>query len=590
MNVPLARTDNPLDAISVEVIHNGLRSIADECFIALMKSAYSTNIKERHDHSACIMDAAGRLVVQASLSQSIHLSSMLGHVRAVLAKYALEELKPGDVLISNDPFVAGGTHLPDVNFAMPVFVEGRVVAFSCNIAHHVDIGGMAAGSMSSNMTEIFQEGLRLPVVRLISGGTIVDDVMNLILLNVRVPAERRGDYFAQIAACRLGEKRLREFCSSQGLSRVLGTFNAVIERTRLRMRRAIGAIPDGVYTFSDVMENDGNGTTNIPIRLSLEISGDHVRLDFTGTSRQVAGNINCPLTATQSAIGYVLKALIDPEAPNNQGILDVIDIVAEPGCLVNPIFPAAVAYRAHTTQRIIDVVLGAMAQALPERVIAASNGSNTTAVFSGIDPRTNRPYLYLETLGGGCGARSYKDGKDGVQQHIANTANLPIEAIETEYPLRVLEYSLVPDSGGAGEFRGGLSLRRTIEPVGHACTFNGAGERFVIHPWGLFGGTDGEIGRMYLVGHGGPDIDLGGKPVPMVCPESHAIEISTPGAGGYGDPRKRDRRRVARDWRSGKFTVEYVAEHYGLSETELELLPWDADSFDYEEQAPGWRY
>ena len=230
-------------------------------------------------------------------------------------------------------------------------------------------------------------------------------------------------------------------------------------------------------------------------------------MDFTGTSRQVRGNINCPLTATQSAIGYVLKALLDPEAPNNQGILDVIEIEAESGSLLNPVFPAAVAYRAHTTQRIIDVVIGALAPALPERVIAASNGSNTTAVFSGVDPRSDRPYLYLETLGGGCGARSFTDGKDAVQQHIANTANLPIEAIETEYPLRVREYSLVGDSGGAGQFRGGLSMRRTIEPIGHSCLFNGAGERFVKHPWGLFGGGDGEIGRMRLVGSDGSATD-----------------------------------------------------------------------------------
>jgi N-methylhydantoinase B len=590
MNVPFDRSGSKvLDAISIEVIHNGLRSIADECFIALMKSAYSTNIKERHDHSACIMDATGRIVVQASLSQSIHLSSMLGHVHALLRQYKLEDLREGDILISNDPFVAGGTHLPDVNFAMPIFVDGRVVAFTCNIAHHVDIGGMAPGSMSSTMTEIFQEGLRLPVVRLVSSGMIVDDIMNLILLNVRVPHERRGDYFAQIAACRLGTQRMVEYCGAKGADRVLATFDEVISRTRARMRRAIRDVPDGVYTFSDVMENDGNGATDIPIRLSLEVEGDRICLDFTGTGRQVAGNINCPLTATQSAVGYVLKALLDPEAPNNQGLLDVIDIVAEPGSLLNPVFPAAVAYRAHTTQRVIDVVLGALAAALPERVIAASNGSNTTIVFSGRDPRTDRTYLYLETLGGGCGARSFKDGKDGVQQHIANTANLPIEAIETEYPLRVREYSLIPDTGGAGRYRGGLSLRRTIEPVGHACLFNGAGERFVRPPWGLFGGSDGATGRIRLLDEGEAGIDLGGKPPPMVCPEGCAIEISTPGAGGYGEPQIREPARLAADYRSGKFTAAYIAANYGIEERELTGLPFDDGAFDYEETRPNWR-
>ena len=369
---------------------------------------------------------------------------------------------------------------------------------------------------------------------------------------------------------------------------MVATFGEIIDRTQKRLRKAIANVPDGLYTFEDVMEDDGNGTKDIPICLAIEIKGDKILFDFKGTSRQVAGNINCPLTATQSAIGYVLKALLDPEVSNNQGILDVIEIVAEPGSLLNPVFPAAVAYRAHTTQRVIDIVLGALASALPERVIGASNGSNTTAVFSGNDPRTGRPYLYLETLGGGCGARSFKDGKDGVQQHIANTANLPIEAIETEYPLRVREYSLVSDSGGAGKFRGGLSLRRSIEPVDHACQFNGAGERFVRHPWGLFGGRDGAIGRIRLVEHDNTGIDLGGKPVPMICGKGQAIEICTPGAGGYGKPTERELTNLARDWRSGKFTEAYLLEHYGLSSVQLEKLPWDPDTFDHEELRPPW--
>jgi len=589
VTVQFAGEENVLDAISVEVIHNGLRSIADECFVALMKSAYSTNIKERHDHSACIMDATGRLVVQAGLSQSIHLSSMLGHVRALLARYGTKDLKPGDILISNDPYVSGGTHLPDVNFAMPVFAGDRVVAFCCNIAHHVDIGGMAPGSMSSNMTEIFQEGLRLPVIKLVSEGRMVDDILNLILLNVRVSSERRGDYFAQLAACRLGEKRLCEFCERQGIGRVLATFDDVIDRTHMRMRRAIGAIPDGRYDFTDFMESDGNDTVDIPVRLSLKVKGEKICLDFTGTSRQVAGNINCPLTATESAIGYVLKALLDPSAPNNQGILDVIEIVAEPGSLLNPVFPAAVAYRAHTTQRVIDVVLGALANALPKQVIGASNGSNTTAVFSGTDPRNGRAYLYLETLGGGCGARSFKDGKDGVQQHIANTANLPVEAIETEYPLRVREYGFVRDSGGAGKFRGGLGLRRTIEPVNHSCRFNGAGERFVRSPWGLFSGYAGVIGHMRLIDENGSNTELGGKPLPMDCPEGSAIEICTPGAGGYGEPLDRDRRSILRDWRSGKFTADYISNMYCIEASELENMQSDDDEFDYENLMPIWQ-
>jgi N-methylhydantoinase B len=447
---------------------------------------------------------------------------------------------------------------------------------------------MAAGSMSSTMTTIYQEGLRIPVVRLVSGGALNNDILNLVLLNVRVPEERRGDYFAQIAACRLGEQRLREFCSEQGTERVVATFSEVINRTQTRMRKAIRKIPDGRYKFRDFMESDGQGTENIEISLDLTVNDDQIRFDFSGTSPQVSGNINCPLTATQSAVGYVLKALLDPAAPNNQGLLDVIDIIAEPGSLLNPKFPAAVAYRAHTTQRVIDVVLGALASAIPEKIIGASNGSNTTAVFSGTDPRSGQPYLYLETLGGGCGARSFKDGKDGVQQHIANTANLPIEAIESEYPLRVREYSLVPDSGGAGRYRGGLSLRRTIEPIGHCCVFNGAGERFVTAPWGIFGGKNGAIGEMRMLDPQGGAVDLGGKPAPLPCPAGNAIEISTPGAGGYGDPKARDPISIARDWRSGKFTSRYILHNYGIAEEQLTAIPTARDCADYVDTSPSW--
>ncbi len=572
-----------IDPITIEVIHNGLRSVSDESYIALMKSAYSTNIKERHDHSTCLMDAHGRIIVQATQTQSVHLSSMLGHVQAVLANHGVSDIREGDIFISNDPYVAGGSHLPDVNFAMPVFIGDELVAFSCNIAHHADIGGMAPGSMSSNMTEIYQEGLRIPVIRLFAGGSLVNDVLSLILLNVRLPEERRGDYFAQVASCRLAERRLQELFATHGLDRVGRVFDEIIQRTELRLRRAIASIPDGVYRFEDVMDDDGNGTFRIPIRLAITVAGERIGFDFTGTSPQVLGNINCPFTATQSAVCYTMKALLDPDAANNQGILNVMEIAAEQGSLLNPVFPAAVAYRSHTTQRVVDVVMGAMAAALPERVLGASNGSNTTAIFSGVDPRNRNPYLYLETLGGGCGGRARRDGKDGVQQHIANTANLPVEAIESEYPLRVREYSLAPDTGGAGRHRGGLALRRIIQPIGHDCIFTGAGERFAIRPWGVFGGTPGATGRFTLTSSDGTRKDLGGKPTPMPCRAGERIEIQSPGAGGYGSPAARDIRRLAIDWHSGKFSASYMMENYGLNAEAAAALPYEGIEPDYDD-------
>ena len=576
-------TSTVLDPISLEVIYNSLRSVADEMYVALMKSAYSVNIKERQDHSTCLMDASGRTVALADKTQCIHLSSMQGHVAAVLEKFPQSQIREGDMFISNDPYAAKGSHLPDVNFAMPVFVDGELLAFSCNIAHHADIGGMSPGSMSSSMTEIYQEGVRMPVVRLFRGGELVNDVFDLILLNVRLPEERRGDYFAQVAACRLGEQRLKALARANGVGALKATFQEVMARTEMRLRRAVKTIPDGEYAFEDRMDDDGGDARDIPIKLKVTVAGDRLAFDFTGTAPQVRGNINCPLNATVASVCYTVKALLDPDVANNQGLINAVDVTAEPGTLVHSTFPAAVAYRSHTTQRIIDVVMGAMAQVLPEAVLAASNGSNTTAIFSGVDPRTDKPYLYLETYGGGCGARSFKDGKDGVQQHIANTANLPVEAIEKEYPLIVEEYSLASDTGGAGKYRGGLALKRVIRPLDHSCLFTGAGERFRNPPWGLFGGRAGAIGRFMQVEDGGHETLLPTKPAPMACGPHQKIVIQSPGAGGYGDPAGRDPARLAVDWHSGKFSQAYMADGYGLDRNALDTLPRDEDALDYVE-------
>ena len=550
-----------LDPVSLEILSNALRSVTDETYVALMKSAYSTNIKERHDHSTAIMDPEGRLVVQAAQSLPIHIASMSGLMTTLLGKYG-NDLRDGDIFVANDPHVAGGTHLPDVNLAMPVFAGGEPIAFLCNIAHHADIGGMAAGSMAGGMSEIYQEGLRIPVVKLLREGELQQDLLDLLLLNVRVPEERRGDYFAQIAACRLGARRLHEVIGAHGAESVSHAFEEVIERTEQRMRDAIETIPDGVYEFEDVMDGDGLDARAIPIRVRIRIAGRRAHFDFHGTSAQVPGNINVTLNATRASVCYSLKALLDPDVPNNEGVLNVAEIESEPGTLLNATFPASVASRAHTCQRIVDVVLGALAPALPERVVAAANGANTTAVFAGIDPRSGSSYVYLETLGGGMGARPDRDGKDGVQVHITNTSNLPVEAIEAEYPLRVEEYSLVEDSGGAGRFRGGTGLRRSVRPVGHECDFNGVGERFSHPPWGLFGGASGASGRFLLREGGGAPRRLPDKTGKVRVGPEQCVVVETPGAGGYGPASERAAEGIAADRGSGKFSGAFMQRHY----------------------------
>ncbi len=554
-------TDTKLDPIGLEIIFNGLRSVTDETYVALMKSAYSTNIKERHDHSTAIMDPRGRLVVQAVESLPIHIASMSGLMECLLVKFG-HNIREGDIFVANDPHVAGGTHLPDVNMAMPVFIGGELTAFMCNIAHHADIGGMSPGSMAAGMSEIYQEGLRIPVIKLFREGELQQDILDLLLLNVRVPLERRGDYFAQIAACRLGRRRLAEVVATHSLPVVRTAFDEIIQRTEERLRNAINEIPDGVYEFEDVMDGDGLATFDIPIRVRITVEGKRIQFDFAGTSKQVPGNINVTMNATQASVCYSLKALLDPELPSNQGVLDAAEILAEKGTMLNGAFPAPVAARAHTCQRIVDVVFGALAQALPDRVVAAANGANTTAVFAGIDPRSGDGYVYLETLGGGMGARSMKDGKDGVQVHITNTSNLPVEAIETEYPLLVEEYSLVPDSGGAGRYRGGAGLRRVVRPVDHDCSFNGVGERFRHQPWGLFGGSAGASGRFFLRQATGETRRLDDKPSDIVVTPKDAVIVETPGAGGYGVPHERDPEQLADDVRSEKFSADYMNTNY----------------------------
>jgi N-methylhydantoinase B len=551
-----------LDPITLEILSNALRSVADETFAALMRSAYSTNIKERHDHSTAFCDRRGRVIVQAEQSLPIHISSMTGLMRTLLAKHRLEDICEGDIFIANDPHEAGGSHLPDVNMALPVFVDGYLLGFICNTAHHADIGGMAPGSMAGAMTEIYQEGVRIPLIRLFREGVLQEDVFCLLLINVRIPNERRGDYFAQIASGRLGLRRIQEIAQRYSIEVMEAAFQEIVTRTAARMRSVLKAIPNGEYHFEDVMDDDGVSSVDIPIRLKIGARDGALTFDFQASSAQVDGNINLPVNATRAAVCYTLKALFDPEIPNNQGVIDCCEIVSRPGTIVDCAFPASVAARANTAQRIVDVIIGALAEALPQHVVAAANGANTTAVFAGTDPRTGRNYLYLETLGGGFGGRSTHDGKDGVQVHTTNTSNLPIEAIEIEYPLRVESYGFVEDSGGAGRYRGGLGLRRVLRPVEHTCTFNGAGERFTHQPWGLFGGQPGKSGRFILVDENGKSRALATKPSGVSVSPQQSLIIETPGSGGYGPPEQRAAELRMQDRASGKFSPEYLKMFY----------------------------
>jgi len=551
-----------LDPITLEIIWNSFRSVTDECFLTLQRSAFSTNIKERHDHSVAVLDSRGRLIVQAENALPIHLASIGGLVEILLGKYS-GDIAPGDIFIGNDPHVAGGTHLPDINLAAPVFDGETLIAFTCNIAHHADVGGAVRGSMSGGLTEIYQEGLRIPVIRLYRKGELARDTLDLLLLNMRLPAERRGDLNAQIASCRLGIQRIEHLILRFGIRLLLDAFEQIIERSRMRIRNAIGALPDGEWSYADMMDDDGVAAQDVLIKLTIRKTGQGQVFDFTGSDPQVPGNINLTANAVRSSVCYALKALLDPDMPNNEGVFQAFEIVAPVASIVNCRAPGSVALRANTCQRVVDIVLGAMSAVLPERTIASANGANTSMVFAGEDPTTGSPYVYLETLGGGMGGRNDRDGKDGVQVHITNTSNLPVEAIEMEYPLRVEEYSLVVDSGGAGRWRGGLGLRRVVRPVGHVCEFSGAGERFRRGPPGIFGGEAGRAGAFRLLRADGSIENLPGKLTRLILHPGDAVAVETPGAGGYGSPKERPREKLAEDLCSEKFTRRCIENHYG---------------------------
>jgi N-methylhydantoinase B len=551
-----------LTPIEVELLRNAFTSIADEMYVALMKSAYSTNIKERKDHSTAIIDAQGRVVVQGE-SLPLHLASMLGLVEVVLERVGKQNIRPGDMFISNDPFVGKGSHLPDVALVAPVFHNGDLVFFVADIAHHADIGGMSPGSMAGGMTEVYQEGLRIPPIRICRDGKIIDDVFDLILLNVRVPEERRGDYLAQVAANKLGERRLHELFERWPINQLKEGAGAIIASVARRMRAGIADLPDGEYSFKDMMDDDGMGTTDIPFAVRIVVKGDEILFDFEGSSPQVRGNINISYAGLQASVLFALKVLIDPDGPTNHGMLDPVTIIAEPGTITNAAFPAATAARAQACQRVIDVILGAMAEAVPERVTAASNGANGVMAFFGTRA-DGEYYVYIETIGGGGGGRSYKDGKDGVQVHVTNTSNLPVEALENEYPLMIERYELVPDSGGAGKWRGGLGLHRVYRPIGHTTVFSGQGERCVHHPWGLFGGGGGGLGSFFLLHDDGSRESLPIKPTTLELKPQSTVSVITPGAGGYGSPGERSHEDLVEDLTSGRFSAKTMKENYGF--------------------------
>jgi N-methylhydantoinase B len=527
---PDTRPHNRLDPITIEVIGSALSSIVEEMGEALVRASYSTNIKERRDCSTALFDARGALLCQAE-HIPMHLGSLIGIIPEIIRRHPVETMRPGDVFIGNDAYAGGGTHLPDIVLGEPIFVGERLVAWAVNTAHHADFA-------DRGHAHIYQEGLRIPPIRLYRAGELQRDVQELILLNCQVPRERLSDLRAQMAANRLGVRRMQALCAKYSTDTVLAVGDALQDYAERRMRAGIAALPDGTYRFEDTYDNPELGRA-LPVSVAVTIEGDEMRLHFE-SPKQVRAGINMIYTALLSSVYYAVKAVIDPTIPPNSGLARPLTVTAPEGTIFNAVHPAAVNGRTSTSQRAADLVIGALAQAAPDRVTAAGNGACATASFSGADP-DGRLWVYLETIGGGSGARAGKDGLDGVHVHMTNTSNLPVEALEVEYPLTVRCYELVDGSGGAGRFRGGMGLRRVYRAEAD-CHLRVDGSRLFTPPWGLDGGEAGGRGAFNF--SEGVALTGAGRAVLHV---GDTVEIVTPGAGGYGPPDFRDPDSVARD-------------------------------------------
>ncbi|MSP88273.1 MAG: hydantoinase B/oxoprolinase family protein [Alphaproteobacteria bacterium] len=549
----------PHDPVRLELIKNAIGSVVDEMVLTIIRIAYSSIMKDTMDLSSAFCDRRGRMIAQG-LSLPLHLGSVPDAMDAVIAKYG-DTLEPGDIVILNDPY-QGGMHLPDIFMFKPVFVDDRLLGYAMLVAHHNDMGGRVPGSSAADSTEIFQEGLRIPILKLYERGQPNQTLMDMIAINVRIPDVVLGDLQAQVAACRIAERGMRELAARHGVDALEGYFDELLDYSEREARRTIRAIPDGVYRFVDKLDDDGvNMDQPVTIAVAVHIAGDELTVDLTGTSPQVHGAINSTLSFAKSAVYFAVRSIMDSDAPNNAGFFRPIHVKAPLGCLVNPRPPAAVAARGISGFRLIDAMFGAIAQAMPGAVRAAGEGGTTSYSFGCYDAE-GRFSLFREAVMGAWGAGLRREGIDGVANAAANISNAPIEMVENQAPIRVERYELVPDSGGPGEWRGGMSVMRQLRFLGERATLQLRSDRRHNPPYGLMGGSHGQPSNNMLEDKGS------WSQIPTkftrALSKGQAIRHTTAGAGGYGDPLHRDPALVMHDVRNGKVTPEAAKRDYGV--------------------------
>jgi N-methylhydantoinase B len=549
-----------VDFTTVEVIKGALIYAAEEMGIALKKSAYSPNIKERMDHSCALFNHRRELIAQAE-HIPVHLGSMAIAVKVGLETY-WGELGPGDMLLLNDPYISG-THLPDLTLIAPIFHGDNLIGYAANKAHHTDVGGKAPGSLAADATELYQEGLIIPPVKLIEGGRLNRELANIIRSNVRTPEVQMGDIRAQVAANNTGIRRVKELVDLYGVETLHASMDNVMDQSERRMRQELSMMPDRVYSAVDYMEDILPGGGDVQIAVTITKKGDAVAFDYAGTSPQVERPVNAPLGVTVAGIYFTLISVTDPTIPVNDGCFRPVTLSIPEGCMMNPRRPAPVAGgNVETSQRNADVILKAFSQIVPDKVPAAGQGTMNNITIGGF-LEDGTPWTFYETIGGGSGARPTGDGVDGVHVNMTNTMNTPIEALESYLPLRFKAYRLRPESGGPGRFRGGCGIERTWTLTSRKATLSVMAERNKIGPWGLQSGHPGALGVYTLIRANGETVKL-----PSKCTvEIHAgdtLVILTPGGGGYGDPRMRDPELVKRDVANGLVSTESALKHYGV--------------------------
>lgn len=548
-----------IDPITFEVLRNGLDAIADEMAYTIVRSARSTMIKDCMDYSASLCTAGGDLIAQA-VNIPIMMCSTPDALRPTLAKFK-GDLAPGDCLILSDPY-EGGSHLPDIFMFMPIFHEGTLIAFSSTCAHHVDVGGMSPGSGSSEATEIFQEGLRIPIVKLYERGNPNKALYEIILRNVRFPGMLQGDLEAQRSACLIGERQMQRMIERYGAHTVVNGMQSLLDYSERLCREEILKMPEGTYDFVDYIDEDGMDPDPIPIRLKLTIRGDRVIADFSESAPQVRGSLNCSLSVTKASTYTAVKCFCRTPFPPNSGFFRPIEVIAPEGTVVNVAFPGATFMRGLTIYRINNVLFGALARAMPERAIAADEGGTSIVLMEGED-RNRERFIYMETISGAWGGRASLDGIDTASNITGLQSNTPVEVLETEYPIELVQYGYVQDSGGAGRFRGGLGLVREYRYVAERGTLQMRADRVKFAPYGLYGGRPGGRCKNVFDPYG-ENIVLESKVKNRPLRAGDVVRHVMAGAGGYGWPFERDVARVLRDVRDEKVSLCSARDEYGV--------------------------